>query len=211
MSEVFLEIAKFEQRLGLPSRFYLDLLKESDWGFVVKLHSLFEGAATHILSMRLGGGKIESALAKIDFGNANFGKSRLLRDLGIITQDQYNFLRLLSELRNNVVHRIQNVQFSFENHLNSMDKNQFKAFCSRVGYNTKDQIKIGDTTVPRNQFLRENTRLSVWLTASDILGCILVEEQFVQLKDQQRKLEQEELAFSRSIRDFLPLISQVSG
>ena len=35
---------------GLPRDFYLKLLDEPDWGFVIKLHSLFEAAATHILS-----------------------------------------------------------------------------------------------------------------------------------------------------------------
>ena len=181
---VFQEIAQFEKRMGLPPQFYLNLRNESDWGFVIKLYSLFEEAATHILNLRLGDGKIESALAKIDFGNSSFGKNRLLRDLGIITLDQFKFLRILSETRNKIVHRVQNVQFTFEEHLGQMDKNQFKAFCKRVGYNTKDQIIIGDVTVPRNQFLRENAKISIWLTASDILGCLLVEEKFVHLEDQ---------------------------
>jgi hypothetical protein len=205
VSAVFEEIAKFERRLGLPERFYLSLLEENDWGFVIKLHSLFEGAATHVLNLRLGSGKLESAIAHLDFSDTRFGKSRLLLDLGILAKDQYMFLRRLSEMRNLLVHQIQNVSFSFEKYIASFDANQLKSFCDQIGYNTRDQIMIKDVTVPRNQFIRENAKLTLWLTASDILGCLLVEEKFVELEAQERELQARELAFARRIDDMYAL------
>ena len=202
---LFEEIARFERRVGLPSRFYLGLLEESDWGFVIKLHSLFEGAATHVLNLRLGSGKLESALAHLDFSDTRYGKSRLLLDLGIFSKEQYTFLRRLSEIRNLLVHQVKNVSFSFENYIGSLDNNQFRSLCDQIGYNTRDQICIQDLTIPRNQFIRENTKLVIWLTASDILGCLLLEEKLVDLETQKNELEARELAFARRIQDMYTL------
>jgi len=209
-SEVFEEIAKFERRLGLPAQFYLSLLEEADWGFVIKLHSLFEGAATHVLSLRLGSGKLEAALAHLDFSDTKYGKSRLLLDLGILAKDQYTFLRKLSELRNLLVHQVRNVAFSFEQHVASLDPNQLKSFCDQIGYNTRDHITIEAVVVARNQFIRENAKLTIWLTGSDILGCLLVEEQFVELEANEKQLKAQELAFARRIDDMYALIPLVS-
>jgi hypothetical protein len=156
--------------------------------------------------MRLGDGKIETALTHLDFSNSNCGKCRLLFDLGILTKNQYSFVRLLSEIRNLLIHQIQNVSFSFETYLGTLDDNQFKSFCNRAGYNTREQINIQDVTVPRNQFIRENAKLTLWLTGSDILGCLLAEERFVELEAQQKELEMRALAFARRIRDLYPLI-----
>jgi hypothetical protein len=208
---VFEEIARFERRLRLPERFYLGLLEESDWGFVIKLHSLFEGAATHVLNLRIGSGKLESAISYLDFGNTKCGKCRLLLDLGILSKEQYTFLRQLSELRNLLVHQIQNVTFSFQTYFGSLDNNQFKSFCDQIGYSTRDQIAIQDLTIPRNQFIRENAKLAIWLTAADILGCLLLEEQLVALEAQ--KLQTLELAFACRIDElsFLKSIASKSS
>lgn len=206
MDQVFQEIARFEQRLGLPAKFYSSLLEETDWGFIIKLHSLFEAAATHVLSIRLGCGRIENAIAHVEFGNPKFGKCRLLLDLGVLTNNQYVFLGLLSELRNRLVHRVQNVSFSFDSFLSGLDKNQLKSFCDKAGYNTPESIELGEIRIARNQFIRENAKLTLWLTSSDILGCILVEERFAELEEQQRELEKRELDLARSIRDLTPLL-----
>ena len=203
---VFKAIQTFESRIDLPRGFYLGLLKESDWGFVIKLHSLFEGASTHILNLRLGSGRIESALSHLDFGHSKYGKVTLLQDLGILASRETKFLRFLSELRNDLVHRVQSVAFSFEKHVQAFDSNQKRSFCDRVGYNTNDPIEIAGASVPRNKFICENPKLSVWLTASDVLACILVEEQFVDVEQKRKEIELRELAFAEKIIDMNSLI-----
>jgi len=37
----------------LPDDFYNNLLKEDDWSFVIKLHSLIEASVTHLLTETL--------------------------------------------------------------------------------------------------------------------------------------------------------------
>ena len=197
LSPAFEEIGKFEAKIGLPTGFFVTLLKEEDWGFVIKLHSLFEGAATHVLNMRLGEGRLESAISHIEFSHSKYGKVQLLRSLEVINPEQANFLRLLSELRNTLVHKIWNVSFAFETHIESLDRNQRKSFFNRVGYNTNDQITVGDTCVPRDQFISENAKFVIWMTASDLLACICLEEDLIKLEKRQRELELAEISFAR--------------
>jgi len=209
MDDSLKEIAQFEKKFNLPDNFYLNLLKEQDWGFVIKLHSLFEGASTHVLNLRLGDGKIESALSYLDFGHTKYGKVKLLSKLSLINSQQSSFLRLLAELRNELVHRIENVTFSFQEYLKIVDENKRKSFCERVGYNCNDPIPIAGKKVPRNKFILENPKLSIWLTASDVLASLRVEEEFVKLEEEKRKFELEKLEFSKKIADMNDLIVQV--
>lgn len=206
MTNAFKEITKFEEMFNLPKKFYLNLLEEQDWGFIIKLHSLFEGAATHVLNLRLGEGKIEPALSALEFGHEKYGKVTLLSNLGILNSNQVKFLRLLSELRNKLVHNIQNVSFSLTEYLNSIDKNQKKSFCERIGYNCNDPIKVSDKSVPRNKFIIENPKLSIWLTASDVLACLRIEEELVSLDRDKLKLNQETLGFAKKIIDMNALM-----
>ena len=201
MSDVFEQIRIFEQKFNLPDKFYSNLLNESDWGFIIKLHSLFEGASTHILSLRLGDGKLESAFSFLDFSNTKYGKSKLLYDLDILSKEQLTFLRVISELRNELVHRIENVHFSFQEYIQSFDKNQKKSFCDKIGYNGNDPVEISGITVSRDQFICENPKLVIWLTSSDILACLRVEEEFVKLEQEKKEQKAKELALSNEMLD----------
>ena len=209
MDDAFKEIARFEKKFKLPISFYLKLLDEHDWGFVSKLHSLFEGAATHILNRRLGEGIIELALSHLDFGHTKYRKVTLLSNLDILNSKQVSFLQLLTELRNKLVHRIENVAFSFEDYLRGFDKNKKKSFCDRIGYNCNDPILVAGQKISRNEFIIANPKLSIWLTASDVLACLRVEEEFVNLEKDKRKLELEKLEFAQKINDMNDLIIRI--
>ena len=208
MSGAIQEITKFEKRANLPPGFFFSLLEDSDWGLVIKLHSMFEGAATRVLNLRLGNGQIEDALSYLDFGNVRYGKAKLLRDLHIINRDQFKFLQKLSSIRNTLVHRIENVAFSFENYIRGLNQDQRKSFFNIIGFNTVDPVRIKDVSVSRNQFIEENPKLVLWLTASDVLASILVEEQFVDLEQKRRELERLEIAHSRKMSDIYSLITK---
>ncbi len=210
MSSAFDQIEKFEMTVGLPKGFYHSLLKESDWGFIIKLHSLFEASATHILNLRIGDGCLEEALSYIDFSHSKYGKTKLLRKLGALNANQAKFLQWLSEIRNKMVHQVENVLFDLKNFVDSLDNNQKNGFCNKIGYSSGDEIPIANTKVPRNQFILENPKLSIWLTASDVLACICLEEEFVELDKQKNELTNREINFVRRIFNLSPLIEEVN-
>jgi hypothetical protein len=208
MNSPFDQILKFETTIGLPKGFYYSLLKESDWGFIIKLHSLFEASASHVLSLQLGNGCLEEAFSHLDFSHSKYGKTKLLKNLGAINSEQAKFLRWLSEIRNEMVHKIKNVSFDFELEVSSYNKDKQKSFCNTVGYISDGNITISNITVPRDQFILENPKLSVWLTASDVLACICLEEEYVELDRQKRELEIREINLAKKIRDMASLVKE---
>jgi hypothetical protein len=197
----FDRIRQFEEQVGLPENLFLYLPNEDDWSFVIKLHALFEGAATHVLSIRIGGGCLEEELSHLDFAHPRFGKTRLLRRLGVINAPQAKFLQLLSETRNRLVHSVQNVAFSFDEHVEAMDENQFAAFCDKVALGQSGPVSIHDKEIPRHQFVSENPKLCIWLAASDVLACICVEEDFAEIEERQRSMERAQIEFYERFSD----------
>lgn len=72
---IFHDVAELERRLGLTPKFYDGLLEEDDWSFVVKLNALFEGACTHVLTVRLQAPELADALAHLDLRTPSTGRS----------------------------------------------------------------------------------------------------------------------------------------
>jgi hypothetical protein len=179
---VFADVAGLEARLGLPRGFYDNLLREDDWSFVIKLNALLEGVCTHVLSARLNAPELIGALAHLDFGNPKCGKVALLRAARAISTEQASIIRSLAELRNELVHNISNVHFSFKGYVNAMDKNQLKALIKNYGHGVQDQVSIRDRKISRHDFVRENPKVSLWLTAAELLACLQLEFEIAKLK-----------------------------
>jgi hypothetical protein len=178
---IFGDVAQFERRLSLPDGFYDRLIKEDDWSFVIKLNSLFEGACTHVLAVRLHSPELLDALAHLDFAHSKFGKIAMLRSLNAITPVQFSILRCLAELRNQLVHRISNVAFMFNEYVATLDKNQPKALIRAFGNGVADPIEIEGIRISRDKFVVENPKLSLWLIAAELLACLFLEHEVAEL------------------------------
>ena len=75
-----------------------------------------------------------------------------------------------------------NVAFTFGSYVASLDSNQLKALIKNYGHVLKDTIEIEDLKIPRNQFVRENAKLSLWLTAAELLACLHLEYDVVHVR-----------------------------
>lgn len=62
-----------------------------------------------------------------------------------------------------------------------MDKNQFKTLVKNFGHGVNDSIEIANERVPKDKFVRENPKVSLWLTAAEILACLYVEFKVAEL------------------------------
>lgn len=187
--DVFADVKQFEKRLGLPAGFYVKLLEEDDWSFVIKLNALFEGACTHALVARLRAPEIEEQIARLELADSATGKVKLLSTLGCISTEQSAFLRKLAELRNNLVHNVSRVAFSYEQHLAPMDSNQKDQFVKVFGSCWKEQVELAERVVPRKQFVLENPKLSVWFASVEILACLYLEFELAELRFQSAVIE----------------------
>ena len=179
---IFSDIQSLEVLLGLPSGFYDRLLREDDWSFVIKLNALFEGVCTEVLSSRLSAPEIINALAHLDFGNSKCGKITMLRALDAITGEQASILRTLAELRNDLVHNISNVHFSLETFFASKDSNQLKSMVKIFGHGVNDMVPLAGKIIPRYDFVKENPKVSLWLTCAEVLACLHLEFKRTELR-----------------------------
>lgn len=172
---MFSAVQDLEVDLGLAPGFYRHLLDEDDWSFVIKLCALFEAACTRVLAVRLRYPDLETPLARIPFADIRAGKLALIAGIGALSPQQLSSLRGLAELRNRLAHRITEVSFTFENHVGTMDSNQFARFLEQFGSVFSDPVVFDDHSVPRSIFTRENPKLAVWLRSAEILGSLNLE------------------------------------
>lgn len=122
------------ESVGISPTFLNDLLHDSDWSFVIKVHALFEAVLSSLIVRRLGSDAAADAIAHLDFNNTKSGKVAFARALGLLNKEHVTFLRGLSELRNQLVHKVHNVTFTFEHHLEALDASELKKFKTEFGY-----------------------------------------------------------------------------
>lgn len=152
--QILADIGSFEHKLGLPQGFYQTLLSEDDWSFVIKLSALFEAAATHALTVRLGYPQLVDSFSYLDHAHTKYGKVKLLKELDVISVEQANCLAKLAELRNLFAHNVSNVSMTFEQYISPMDSNQ------------KSQLKNGQVMV----FIKSSLCLMV-IPSSNVILC----------------------------------------
>ena len=179
---IFTDVASLEARLGLPSGFYDRLLHEDDWSFVIKFNALVEAACNHVLVVRLNAPELSDAFAHLELGNSKCGKIALLRKLGALSSEQADVLLAVAELRNDLVHDITSVRFNFAQHVSSLDANQLKGLVKRFGHGIKEVVELATVKAPRAQFVRDNPKLALWLTAAEIVACLYLELERVELR-----------------------------
>lgn len=133
-----------EEELKLPSKFIFTLYKEDDWSFIIKLHALIESSLTDTLSTVVKQGKLKKQFARLDISDDQIGKIRFAINLELISKKQYNFIKRISEIRNHVIHNIENINFSFPKYIDSLDKNQKKSLKNLILSVLPDGVKNSD-------------------------------------------------------------------
>ncbi|WP_152136839.1 hypothetical protein [Plesiomonas shigelloides] len=114
--------------LGLPDDFFRKLADEDDWSFVIKLHALFEGVCSHLLTYHFREQKLEKIFSRLELSNKSTGKIAILSELGLLQDSHKKLLYKLSEIRNSLVHDIRNSEFDLIAMVGEMDKSQIKQF-----------------------------------------------------------------------------------
>ena len=192
MSErhILRDVASFEQRLSLPKGFYVRLLKEDDWSFVIKLNALFEAACAHALATRLDAPKLIEQFARLDLADRERGKVKFLSTLGCITDEQAKFLRELASLRNTLAHNVSQVTFTFDEYVSGLDSNQKKKLAAVFGHGCHDPIPVAGKKIPLPKFAAENTKLVIWLTAAEVLACLYIEYEISEIRLRAAVLEE---------------------
>jgi hypothetical protein len=171
-----------ESDLGLPAGFFSALPKEDDWSFVIKLHALFEGAVTHMLLHKLGFPRLGSVLARLELGDPRIGKLAFARELDVLDEGERRFLTTLSRIRNQLVHDARRVTFQFKEYLKDLDENQLAQFLGAFQFVFADSAPIAGKQVRRDDFVRSNPKLALWLASMGVLANIYQQKELARLR-----------------------------
>jgi len=206
------EVRKLIDRLGLPEGFYDGLLEEDDWSFVIKVHALVEAVVTHLIVVHLGERELGRIFAVIELSDTRKGKWAFVKALGLLQEGELRFIRRLSELRNELVHDIQNVGFRFDRYLGALDENQRTAFAEAFGFTHAEVQELDGHKVSRYEYAMACPKRVVWQSCFFVLGFINL---LVDVADKQReasRLREEMLEEMRGVvpgKSFLELAGQV--
>ena len=129
---IYPQLAKLEATLELPAGFSDALVKEDDWSFIIKLHALLETALTSLLVTAVGDTRLHDAFSRLEMSRSQTGKVDFARALELLDRPERRFIRTLSELRNRLIHRIENVTFDLRQYVKSLDPNKKAAFLESV-------------------------------------------------------------------------------
>jgi DNA-binding MltR family transcriptional regulator len=174
-----------ERMLRLPSDFVSSLLLDADdWSFVVKAHALLESCLNMITARYIARehdhyrGEIMDVVSRLNTSDTRCGKIAFLRAFGVLDHEAIKAIRRLSEIRNQLVHDISNVAFSFSTHVAVMNKDQLKSeFRTFHQMSKSDAIDDADLAAfsddPRTiinssvQSLLGDVIVAVWIAESD--------------------------------------------
>jgi hypothetical protein len=128
-------IADIENQLGLPTGFLLSLYThEDDWSFVIKSHAFLEAALTHLLAEHLGKEDLLPVFAYLETSNVRTGKLAFVKAFDLLDKGARRFIHTLSELRNDLVHEVSNVNFNFATYVSSLSDKERKEFIGAFEY-----------------------------------------------------------------------------
>jgi len=139
---------------------------------VIKLHAAIEATVTQVILAHTNQDVLRSVIERLPLSDNQTGKGRIAVELGLITSSQFSFLRKFSELRNNLVHRLENIDFDLRKHFEGMDKEQRKAWRKAIAWQ--------DTAVKQEALavmLDQNPKMALFLSVFTLVTLMTVAEQ----------------------------------
>jgi hypothetical protein len=135
------DILELEQKFNVGIGFFNNLIKESDWSFVIKLHAVFEAILASAIAEKLNKPELSAIFQHVEMSNKKYGKVSVAKALKIIPNYTEKFIYELSELRNKLVHDIRNVNFTFKEYLSTLDKQQKQKIFNNLGSTIKPELR----------------------------------------------------------------------
>jgi len=117
------------------------LVDEDDWSFVIKIHAFIEAMVTELIITQISDNRIKSTIERLPLSDGQASKLKMAKDLDLLNSNERKFIKIFSTLRNDLAHKIENVNFTFENHISSLDKNQKKSWADAISWYAKSDDK----------------------------------------------------------------------
>jgi len=122
--------------------FMLSLFDTDDWSMIIKSHALIESIVTELIIAKTEEPNLKMLIERLPLSDEQIGKLKIAKDYNILTKEQRKFIRHLSELRNMIVHKFENVDFNFNEYVKSFDRNKEKSWLKTIiWYSNEKEIE----------------------------------------------------------------------
>ena len=165
-------INELENDTGVKEGFFISLLKEDDWSFIIKIHALYEAAITSLILNKLGQPTLENFISKLELGDRNRGKLKLSKELDLLGSDERKFIYALSEIRNSFVHNVNNTYVDLGQYFNNLSKEKRTHYINTFGYSYSKTIDIVGETIDSKVFTQDNPKIAIWHNSMHVLTVI---------------------------------------
>ena len=138
MKYMNIQIDVIENSMSLPPGFFCSLCKEDDWSFIIKMHAFLEAQLSTVIADHLNKEELSSIITQIPMSDTKYGKVKIAYSLNIISKEMLTYIKSLSEMRNKLVHNIENVNFDINDDFKSKDKQAQQSQYNNFGFALKD-------------------------------------------------------------------------
>ena len=167
-------LSDLEASLGAGHGFLEALKSEDDWSFIIKSHALLEAGLTTLITEHLGHPELCTFVEYLETSNNRTGKIALISNQGLLTKNQITFIKKLSELRNHVVHKVSNVNFTFNSYFKELNKDKLKSMSSWVIYYPVS-IEMEGKEISNYEVFRSSPKLMLWMGLLEVLSRINIQ------------------------------------
>ena len=155
-------VIEYEEKL----RFLTNLLEDDDWSFIIKSHSLIESLTTELIIARINQEILKPVIERMPLHGEIVSKINVAKSFDLIPNQQRKFVQKISEIRNNIVHKFENINFTLDEYVSGLDKNQKKNWRKTLIWEKMDNgIKQG---IEKTIF--ETPKVALWLALSTFVN-----------------------------------------
>jgi hypothetical protein len=165
------QIPKLEEKLGIEPGFFNKLSDEEDWALIIKLHALIESAVSELLTEAFKNASLKDTFSLLELSNKRTGKMAFINALGLLGVAERRYISSLSELRNKLVHNIQNVNYQLDEKVKKMGKEEFESFIKNFNALATD---LDDSI---HNLFREDPAQAIWYGGMAVLGVIYLKHE----------------------------------
>ena len=165
--------AWLRDNLGISDAFLDSLSVDDDWTFVIKLHAMIEAGLNHLLLEHFNEPVLSPFISHLATGDRRTGKLAVALVLKLLPSNCCQFIRILSEIRNDVVHDVRNFGFDLLGHAARLDINQRRKWHEALTSGMFDTVEIDGRSIPAASVVDSNPRYCIFCATFAIMVRVL--------------------------------------
>lgn len=175
-------------------KFLSNLIEGDDWSLVIKTHALFESLITELIVLKTSESSLKKVIERMPLHGETVSKIAILKIYELLTADEIRFIIKFSEIRNSIVHKYENLNFTFEKYTSDMNADQIR--------NWKKLLQLKSIEINKmNKLISEMPTFAIWFNILNIINSILY--QTYQLKANYRLSEESQKTSNELLKSLL--------